>query len=311
MRIVKKYLPILLAILFCHCTDPAKEHTQIRVSVLRGPSAIAFAEWMLHPPVIGGKTVEVEMVDSPEIMQSLLIKGETDIAVLPIVSAANLYNKGIPYRVTGCPIWGTLYLIERKGRTAGPETPIHIFGAGTTPDILTRHYLNLHSSGEQPLNYAFSTPREIVQALLAGKVEAAVLSEPFLSIALAKDTTFRISANLNRIAPGSSASFAQTAIVRHPALAPEQQGIDSLLQQTCCFANEHPDQVIQILEEKGIFAPRSLTSESIRRCKIDYQTAREAAESIFSFLQLIYEYEPKAVGGKLPDRGFLSGTDIP
>lgn len=55
----------------------------IRVSVLRGPSAIAFAHWMKETPVIDGKPLSVRIIDSPDLMQATLIKGEADIAVLP------------------------------------------------------------------------------------------------------------------------------------------------------------------------------------------------------------------------------------
>lgn len=295
---------LCLLLLVCCCNSPKKETGTIRVSVLRGPSAIAFANWMEKAPSVGGKQISVRLVDSPDLMQAAIIKGETDIAVLPVISAANLYNKGIRYHLAGCPIWGTLYLTGRKGKeTAAKESPvIHIFGAGTTPDILTRYYLQRHLPA-YTANYSFATAREIMQALLAGKADNAVLGEPFLSIALRKDSTLQITADLNRPDPNAP-GFAQTAILLAPALKEKKTEIDSLLQSTCRFATEHPKEAIRILEAKGIFAPGMLTSESIRRCKIDYKPVSETKESIIRFLQLIEQYEPKALGGKLPDEGF-------
>ena len=101
----------------------------IRVSVLRGPSAIAFAHWMKETPVIDGKPLSVRIIDSPDLMQATLIKGEADIAVLPMISAVNLYNKGIRYHLAGCPIWGTLYLAGRsdKGISGENKSVLHIF----------------------------------------------------------------------------------------------------------------------------------------------------------------------------------------
>ena len=230
--------------------------------------------------------------------------GEADIAVLPMISAANLYNKGIRYHLAGCPIWGTLYLVGRsdKGISGENKPVLHIFGAGTTPDILTRHYLRQHNTG-YTLNYSFTTAQEIMQGLLAGKVDHAVLGEPFLSIALRKDSTLQILADLNR--PDSvSSGFAQTAILYAPALKKSQKAIDSLLHLSCRFAVEQPEQAIRILEKEKIFASGMLTPESIERCKIDYRTASEAQENILRFLQLIGQYEPKALGGKMPDEKF-------
>ena len=78
----------------------------------------------------------------------------------------------------GCPVWGNLYLVEKQGiRNQSPETEtLYVFGAGTTPDILTRYYL--HQKGlSYSLNYSFITPGEISQGLLAGQIQTAVLAE--------------------------------------------------------------------------------------------------------------------------------------
>lgn len=294
------YLFLLLSCLLllpgCRKNSPPSD-SDLKVAVLRGPSAIAFAGWMSSSPEIAGRRITIEMVDSPELMQAKIFKEEADIAVLPLIGAANLHTKGSRYQLAGCPVWGTLYL-------AGRDTfrSLHLFGAGTTPDILTRHYLEKKGLSYK-LNYAFPTPREILQGIRAGKVEAAVLSEPFLSMALQADTTFQLLADLNRPAD-SAGGFAQTAILYLPWLQPYRETLDSLLTQTCREASCDPAQTIRLLEEKEIFAPGMLTPESIERCQIAYRTAREAESSIRSFLEIIDRYEPKAIGGRLPDSGF-------
>lgn len=274
----------------------------MRVSVLRGPSAIAFAQWMEVPPVIDGQTVSVELIDSPDRMQAALIKGETDLAVLPMISAANLYNKGIRFTLLGCPVWGTLYLVGRERQKTRDNNTLHIFGAKTTPDILTRYYLNQYNL-DYSLNYSFATAREIMLGILANKIETAVLGEPFLSMALGKDSTLRILADLNN--PGNqSLGFPQTAVICTLSDNAKQEKLEKLIQESCRFAMEHPDKAIRILEEKEVFKAGMLTPAGIERCKINYLPAKEAKESIHQFLLLIDQYEPKAIGGKLPDKEF-------
>lgn len=299
-----RYIYLLIVVLLCSCGGGKKEDAIIHVSVLRGPSAIAFACWMDNPPVVNGKEIQVTIIDSPDLMQAILIKKETDIAALPMINAANLYNKGITYPLLGCPIWGTLYLVGRDSAIYTGK-PLHIFGAGTNPDILTRHYLREHKLDYTP-NYSFGTAHEIMQGLLVGKVETAVLGEPFLSIALRKDSTLHILADLNN--PGNtSRGFAQTAIVYNPSLKEIKNQLDSLLALSCQEAAENPGKAIRTLETKGVFAPGMLTPECIERCRIHYLSAEEAKESVTTFLQVINEYEPKAIGGKLPEVGFIGG----
>lgn len=297
-----KYILLLLSclLIFPGCRkNKASTAPRLQVAVLRGPSAIAFAGWMKHPPEIAGRRVVIEIVDSPELIQAKIIKEEADLAVLPMIGAANLYAKDSPYKLAGCPIWGTLYLAGRDSVRF-----VHLFGAGTTPDILARHYLE-KAGRHYRLNYAFPTAREILQGIRAGKVNAAVLSEPFLSIALREDSTFQVLADLNR-PDDSSQGFAQTAILYLPWLQPYRQTLDSLLAETCGEANRNPQQTIRTLEEKEVFAPGMLTAASIERCRIAYRTAEEAENNIRSFLEIIARYEPKAIGGRLPDSGFIT-----
>lgn len=295
-----KYLTFLLIFTLFSCASHSGDTNAFRVAVLRGPSALAFADWMGDEvPVIGKDTCRIEWVDTPEQMQALLVKHEADMAVLPMISAANLYNKGIDYSLLGCPLWGTLYLVS-KGDI---HPPVYLFGRGTTPDILARHALD--SLKQEDFNYTFASAGEVLQALLLGKAETAVLSEPFLSAALRRDSSLQIAANLNR-PHGTLPGFPQTAIVCSSAALAYRPTLDSLLRQSCIFANTHPEEAIRRLEEAGVFAPGMLTPESVHRCGIHYRTAQEAATVISSFLELVWQTEPQAIGGKLPDSTFIA-----
>lgn len=298
-----KYFCLLLLFL-CSCSN--NKDNNIHISVLRGPSVIAFAKMIEDSPEIEGKQLSVDIVDSPEQMQALLIKGKTELAALPMINAANLYNKGLKYSLLGCPVWGNLYIVSKKGdnnQLSETET-LHIFGAGTTPDILTRYYLEQNKLSYS-LNYSFTTPLEITRGLLSGQIHRAVLAEPFLSIALKKDSTIYIESSLNN-PDSTSPGFAQTAIVYSSSLKNKRILLDSLLSESCRFAMFQPEKAIHILESRNIFTPGALTPESIERCRIKYLSAGEAKESILDFLRLIEQYEPKAIGGKLPDNAFIS-----
>lgn len=301
-----KYIYSLLLLLFCCCSGTDKKNEIIHVSVLRGPSAIAFAQWMQNPPTLNGKKFVIRIIDTPDLMQATLIKQHANIAVLPMVNAANLYNKGVRYVLAGCPIWGTLYMVERKDIEPDNKS-LYVFGAGANPDILARYYLEQKGLAYS-LNYSFASAREVMQALHVGKAKRAVLSEPFLSTALQRDTALHIVADLNRIDDAYS-GFAQTAVLFSPSLKAYRNSLDSLMDASCQFANEKPEQAIRILEAKKVFPKGMLTAESIERCWISYAPAYESQESIMRFLQLMYDYEPKVIGGKLPDKDFFISTE--
>lgn len=274
-----------------------KQESSLRVTILRGPSAIAFAGWIEQPPVIDGRKVVVEVADSPQQVQALLIRRETDLAVVPMISAANLYNKGIDYQLAGCPIWGNLYLVGLPD-----ARQLHLFGSGTTPDILARYYLEKQALPYR-LNYTLTTASEVSLALLAGKAEAAVLAEPFVSYVLREKPELELLADLNNPS-GDSPGFAETAVLFRNTLQEKRNVIDSLLAATCQYARQKPAATIAILEKEGIFPPGLLTEESIERCRIDYLPIAAIREETEAFLRIIYQYEPKALGNKLPDNLF-------
>ena len=131
-----------------------------------------------------------------------------------------------------------------------------------------------------------------------------MLSEPFLSMALRKDSSLCILADLNRPDNRQSA-FPQTAIVCKDEMLPWQNQLDSLLEKSCAYANEETDETIRVLEEKEVFAPKMLTQAAIRRCRITFVPASRIRKEIEQYLELIQEYEPRALGGKLPNAGFI------
>lgn len=295
-------MKILLALFICFCLfacQRVKETDEIKVTVLRGPSAIAFARWMEESPVIAGKKVQLRIADSPEQVLAQMIKEEADITVLPMINAANLYNKKVPYLLAGCPVWGNLYLVGQADAKL-----MHIFGAGTTPDILTRYYMDKHQLS-YTLNYTLGTASEVVRGLLGGKVEASVLAEPFVTMVTRQVPNLGILADLNNPSD-SSPGFAETAVMIHKNLIKEKEVINRLLEATCRYANEQPEKVIAILEQQEIFPAGMLTKEAIERCRIMYLPANESKDEIASFLEIIYQYEPKALGNRLPDEAFYN-----
>ncbi len=292
--LMKKIIALILCFYLLDCRGAERRADELQVIALRGPSAVAFAYWMEEQPQAGGKKIVVRIADSPDQVAAALVKEEADIAVLPMINAANLYNKGVPYRLAGCPVWGNLYLIGKENARR-----MHVFGRGTTPDILTRYYLERHALPYE-LNYTLGTAPEVTRGILGGKVEAAVLAEPFVSMVLERDTAFHLLADLNN-PTATSPGFAETAILIRNSLSDQRETFDRLLEETCRFANEQPDSVIRIMEKKEVFPSGMLTAGAIERSRILYLPAGESEEEIRSFLEIIYRYEPRAIGGKMPE----------
>lgn len=72
-------------------------------------------------------------------VQALMIQKKIDVAVLPLSSAVNLYNKNTGYSLLACPVWGNLFWISSGSRTDKSPFPIFLFGQGTTSDVLLKY----------------------------------------------------------------------------------------------------------------------------------------------------------------------------
>lgn len=299
VKSMKSILALLLCFCLLACQGTQKRTDEVRVLALRGPSAIALAGWMESPPVVDGRTFIVRIADSPDQVVAAMVKGEADITLLPMINAANLHAKGVAYRLAGCPIWGNLFWV---GRASARQ--IHVFGSGSTPDILTRYHLEQQQL-PYTLNYSLGTASEVVRALLAGNAEAAVLPEPFVSMVMQRDTSLHLLADLNR-QDTTSGGFAETAIMVNKNLKMEKDTLEGLLSASALFAQTQPERVIAVLQEQRVFAEGMLTTEAVGRCRIKYRTATESRQQIHSFLEIINRYEPRAIGGKLPGDDFYN-----
>jgi len=59
--------------------------------------------------------VQKDNWNTTDVLKSLLINGETDLAATPSYVAANLFNKGVALRLIAMQVWGMLYVIGPSG----------------------------------------------------------------------------------------------------------------------------------------------------------------------------------------------------
>ena len=104
----------ILFIIFCCFSCKEQKSDTIRIGVLNGPTAISFIQLIDKPLMIDGKRTEIIFKSDPQQIQALMMRNELDFAVLPTVMAANLYNKGVDFKIVAIPVWGTLYLLSNQ-----------------------------------------------------------------------------------------------------------------------------------------------------------------------------------------------------
>ncbi|MFZ4724394.1 MAG: ABC transporter substrate-binding protein [Paludibacter sp.] len=315
MKLVIYNILILTTFLFS-CNN--KSSDAIRIGILEGPSTVSFIQLIDQAPLIDGKKIDFVIKSDPFQIQALMMQDELDFAVLPTVMAANLYNKGIKYRMVACPIWGTLYLLSNTGITDINKLNgqmISLFGQGATSDILIRRMMQQNDIHNFKINYSYTTNNELAQALLLNKIKYAVISEPLVSNIMAKDTSIKIVKKIDCEEYMNNTNkdiFVQTSfLVSNKLIENSPKIIEQVCEaysNSCNFTLEQPDKTAKLLVKIRISTNLKIAKHSISLCNIHYVGAFAIQQEVSHYLNIFFEYNPKSVGDKMPDNGFIYQT---
>ena len=316
MKFLNKYLLLLLFVVMVLFSCKKESSNTIKIGILEGPSAISFIQMIDKTPVVNGKRVEFIVKSDPQQIQALMMRHELDFAVLPTVMAANLYNKGIDFKILACPVWGTLYFISGNSQNKSFEDlsgqTISVFGQGATSDILLQKKLKDLKVNDVKIDYSYTGNAEISEALLHKKIANAIVSEPMVSILMAKDTNLRVISKLScEVFDGQSEKdiFAQTAFVVSGRFIEKYShsvsSVSSAYSASCQFVNEHPDQAAKLLIKHGYMHNLTVARHSLGLCNIRYKTAFTIERELMQYLRVFSDFNPQTIGGKLPNRDFI------
>jgi len=306
-------LLMILAGLFSACTT--RNPDIIVIALPEGPATVSFIKMIEDKPLINGKTVNFTIKQEPSLLQSMMVQNQADFVVLPTIMAANLYNKNIDYRVIAIPVWGTLYLLtntESAELTDLNNDVIHVFGRGTTADILLQEFLKSRNLTNTSINYSFTSNQELALALLNGKIRHAVVSEPLTSQLLPGNNNLRILTAItveDNINPDQNDIFVQSSLVVNKRFADKNPEIIRQMavayDESCKFATHFPDSAAVLLFKHGFFTETKLDAAAVLRCNIQYRKATDVLNQIYSYLNIFYNFDPEVLGGKLPDHEFV------
>ncbi|MDR0371618.1 MAG: transporter substrate-binding domain-containing protein [Prevotellaceae bacterium] len=297
-----------------------EEATKIKIGILDGPSAISFIRMIDEPPIIGGKQVAFITKSEPLQIQSMLIKNELDFAILPTVSAVNLFNKGIDFRIIACPIWGTLYVLSNDPKIRSfsdlEGKRISVFGQGTTPDVVLQLMLDKVKIPDVGIDYAFQTNAETAQALRAGKTRIAVVSEPLVSLLITENKDIHIVGEItcedfidgydrNIFAQSSflvSADFVEQNNILIPYVA-------NSYATSCNFVNEQTDEAAKLLVKHHILPSIEIAKTAIPLCNIEYIAAFAADTELYRYISIYNKTIPECIGGKIPPHKIIYSSN--
>ena len=246
---------------------------------------------------------------------SLLTEDDNIIAIVPSSLAAQLYNKNMGYKILGTVSWGSLYLVSSEdisGLADLKNKKTGIIGRGQTPDIVFRNILSKNNIDVESLYLEyFSSGTELANALAAGKIKTAVLSEPAASILLKKNTDIKMILSLNeewKKLYSNKYGFPQATLIakegvmkKYPDIA-EKLAAEFEEQNKWLIGEENKE---EFLKKAELSIPAALLPEIIKNSNINFLSIKETESYYLEYYKILSDFDAKTIGGKIPDSGIF------
>jgi NitT/TauT family transport system substrate-binding protein len=142
-----------------------------------------------------GLTVEITPVNNGAAAAAALIGGDVDVAMVNILSLIQAHLRGVAMRMLAASFWAngekpTTFLLVRKdspirsGRDLNGKT-IALPGLGDLGSVGTKAWIDQTGGDSQTVRLLEVMISAVVPAMVQGRADAATISEPFASQALA------------------------------------------------------------------------------------------------------------------------------
>lgn len=291
----------------------------VSVAALKGPTGIGLVSLMKknqENAALNNYTFNIAA--TADAFTADLLKGDVQIAALPCNAAATLYNKSNgKIQVLGINTLGVLYIMDTgnsvnsvadlKGKT------IYTTGKGTTPEYTLRHLLK--SAGINPdtdVTIEFKSEAAEIAAVMAGGGEevVAMLPQPYVTTVQMNNPNARIALDVTeeweKLEGSGSTVVTGVIVVNTEYYKDNKAAVEEFMteyRESVEYVNSNVDAAAQLVEEFDIFKV-AVAKKAIPECNITFITGNEMKTKVNSYLQVLYDENAAAVGGKMPGEEF-------
>mgnify|MGYP002442598856 CR=1 FL=1 len=262
---------------------------------------------------------------SPDEITPQIVQGNVDIAAVPANLASVLYNKeGVDVSVLAVNTLGVLYIVENgdsvqsvadlKGKT------IYASGKGATPEYALNYMLTANGiDPEKDVTIEYKSEHsECVAALAANEDAVAMLPQPFVTVAMTQNENIRVALDLTEEWEKASgdgdtkaALITGVVIARNDFIEAHPDAVETFLQQYEASVNYVNDNVADAAVLVGNYdiVAAQVAEKAIPECNITFIAGNDMKAKLSSYLGILFEQNPAAVGGALPNDDFYYNAD--
>lgn len=311
-------LALILTFSMIACAKTQQNNEQpaepVRVAALAGPTGMGLAYMMQDMQ----DRYTVELFTAPDQVTAKIINGEVDIAAVPINLASVLCKKTEgKVNVIAINTLGVLYVLE-NGNTINSIADlagktIWSTGEGSTPEYILNYLLEANGLTDSVKVEYISDNAELIAKLADGSAEVALLPEPHVSIATAQNENVRVALKVNDLwsEKNDTKLLQGVYIVRSDYLASNKEQVDAFLKDAAESAKKvvSEEDAAAVVVAQGIIGKEPIAKRAIPNCNITLITGSEMKVSVSAMLKVLFDANPKSIGGAMPGDDFYYVPD--
>ena len=292
---------------------------EVRIGVLKGPTGIG-ASYLLSENKEGktiNKYTETILAEATD-MIGQLAAGQLDIAAIPTNAAVSLYNKtngGV--RIIALNTAGVLYILENgnavsqvsdlKGKT------LYAVGQGSNPEYILRFILSKNGiDPDKDVDIQFLDSAELTTRMATGEIGLCMLPVPAVTTVLTKNPSVRIALDLteewDKLNVGSKLTMG-CVVVRTEFLKENKAAVLTFLreyQKSIEYVKANPAEAGQMCADFGIVPAAAIATKAIPDSNLIFVSGDEIRPYIEGYFQVLYDANPKSIGGAMPKDDFYT-----
>lgn len=308
------------------------ESEKVNVAAIKGPTGMGMTA------MTDNSSYNFELVSDPTQVVAMISNGSVDIAACPLNLAANLFNKtngGV--QMLAINTLGVLSVVT-NGATVNSlsdlkDKTVYATGEGSTPEYIINYILQKNGLADSVKIEYLSEHSELTAKLVAGEVQIAILPEPFVSVACAKNSNIKSAISLTdewetldpstKLAMGcvvAKSDFVKKnpekikKFIEDYKLSVEKVNTDTYAQMQKMIDKGIVDEAILTVpentkENKVEAAKRTLAAEAITRCNIVFIDGKTMQEISDANLKIYFDASASSIGGKMPTSEFYYAAD--
>ncbi len=303
--------------------DDTPAPAEVNLYVLSGPTGIgAMNLWAAADAGETQNTYHITMPGANDEVVAAISNGDADIAAVATNLAATLYNKtngGVT--VLAVNTLGVLSLLGNGQEVASVADlagkTIYAPGQGANPEYILRYVLTGNGlDPDKDVTIQFVGEGSELLTVWQSDPEAVIMApQPVATSILMQNenavTLFNMTDEWDKVSGGNSTLMMGCVIVRNEFLQENPGAVALFLQEYAASIEKAQSDVegtAALCEQYGLIPKAALAQKAIPSCGLTFVTGAEMKSALSGYLQVMFDADPKSVGGAMPGDDFYYGA---